>query len=132
MTPHSLPQIHYLTARMSDLRVIQLALHNHGISSLGSMEGHVLPSIHAVLRTIAAVTGVPPPLPLSSEPFLQGGSELADHVRVSAVSLSAVCAFETTFSQPLAADRPAPGSAARPQLHLPHYGHAPVRGSSVS
>jgi hypothetical protein len=49
----------------------QLALHNHGVSSLGSMEGHVLPSIDAVLRTIAAVTGIATPAPFSSEPFLQ-------------------------------------------------------------
>jgi hypothetical protein len=66
--------LHYLLLRESDLRVIQLALHNHGVSSLGSVEGHVLPSIDAVLRTIAAITGIASPPPFSTEPFLQVGA----------------------------------------------------------
>lgn len=55
---------HYLAARREDLRPLQERLARLGLSSLGRMEGHVLFTVDAVRRALAALLGragaVPP------------------------------------------------------------------------
>jgi pyruvate kinase len=48
--------IHYLALRQHDLRPLQLGLAAIGVSSLGRVEAHVLPTLDAVLRVLAAST----------------------------------------------------------------------------
>jgi pyruvate kinase len=53
--------IHYLALRASDLRPLQDRLARQGLSSLGRAEAHVLPTIDAVIGTLAAGVGEPRP-----------------------------------------------------------------------
>ena len=48
---------HYLALRRHDLRPLQQALAPLGLSSLGRCEAHVLPTLDAVLATLAAIAG---------------------------------------------------------------------------
>lgn len=48
---------HYLALRRHDLRPLQQALVPLGVSSLGRCEAHVLPTLDAVLATLAAIAG---------------------------------------------------------------------------
>ena len=48
---------HYLALRRHDLRPLQQALVPLGLSSLGRCEAHVLPTLDAVLATLAAIAG---------------------------------------------------------------------------
>ncbi len=43
---------HYLTLRRYDLREIQIQLANYGFSSLGRLEGHVMPTLQNVIHNI--------------------------------------------------------------------------------
>lgn len=52
--------LHYLAMRGRDMRELQARLALHGLSSLGRMEAGVLPSLDAVLCTIAAAIGIQP------------------------------------------------------------------------
>ena len=49
---------HYLALRRHDLRPLQQALVPLGVSSLGRCEAHVLPTLDAVLATLAAIAGI--------------------------------------------------------------------------
>jgi pyruvate kinase len=49
--------LHYLALRRRDLRPIQNQLAEHGLSSLGRAESHVLASLEAVIRAAAALAG---------------------------------------------------------------------------
>ena len=48
---------HYLALRRRDVRPLQLALQNWGLSSLGRSEGHVLSTLDGALASLAAVCG---------------------------------------------------------------------------
>src|SRR5215813_1748910 len=48
---------HYLALRRHDLCPVQGALVPLGVSSLGRCEAHVLPTLDAVLATLAAIAG---------------------------------------------------------------------------
>ena len=48
---------HYLALRRHDLRPLQQALVPLGVSSLGRCEAHVLPTLDAVIATLAAIAG---------------------------------------------------------------------------
>jgi pyruvate kinase len=61
---------YYLALRRHDLRALQLALMPWGLSSLGRIEGKVLPNLDAVIATLGAVCGVNPTL-LPSHPPLE-------------------------------------------------------------
>jgi len=52
----------YLALRRRDISATQSALSRLGLSSLGHSESRVLPALDAVLTTLAALTGSPPPL----------------------------------------------------------------------
>lgn len=49
--------LHYVALRRNDLRALQPALAELGVSSLGRCEGHVLATVEAVARALAALTG---------------------------------------------------------------------------
>lgn len=61
--------VHYLALRRRDLRPLQVALAARGLSSLGRCEGHVLATVEAVGRALAALGDGAPPRP-SREPPL--------------------------------------------------------------
>jgi len=46
----------YLALRRRDLRALQVSLMPWGISSLGRLESRVMPTLHAVIRTLAELT----------------------------------------------------------------------------
>ena len=48
---------HYLALRRHDLRPLQQVLVPLGVSSLGRCEAHVLPTLDAVLATLASIAG---------------------------------------------------------------------------
>jgi len=58
---------HYLAFRRQDLRGLQRRLMCRGVSSLGRLEGRVLPTLDAVICTLSAMTGQVSPLPRPSE-----------------------------------------------------------------
>jgi pyruvate kinase len=73
---------YYLALRHDDLRQLQLALMPWGLSSLGRIEGRVLPNLDAVIATLGAVCQqnsallpIRPPL----EAFFAGDSLLRQH-----------------------------------------------------
>ncbi|WP_377296535.1 pyruvate kinase [Rhizobium sp. SGZ-381] len=69
---------HYLTLRRRDIRPLQRLLMRLGFSSLGRLEGRVLPTLDAVLASLAAATGAAPPFPRPTEAaFFDGESALA-------------------------------------------------------
>jgi pyruvate kinase len=55
--PSALNLAHYLALRRHDVRSLQRALVPLGVSSLGRCEAHVLPTLDAVLATLAAIAG---------------------------------------------------------------------------
>jgi pyruvate kinase len=58
---------HYLVLRRHDLRGLQRRLMCRGVSSLGRLEGRVLPTLDAVICALSALAGQPAPLPAPSE-----------------------------------------------------------------
>ena len=68
---------HYLALRSHDLRPLQRRLMQHGLSSLGRLEGRVLPSLDAVLRAAEALAGREPSVAAPDETaFFAGEAEL--------------------------------------------------------
>ncbi|MFB9947221.1 pyruvate kinase [Rhizobium puerariae] len=67
---------HYLSLRHHDLRSLQRKLMWRGLSSLGRLESRVLPTIDAVLATLAAIRGAEPPFPPPSEEAFFRGENL--------------------------------------------------------
>ena len=61
---------HYMALRRHDLRPLQAALVPWGLSSLGRLEGRVIPSLDAVIATLSAICQVNPAT-LPSRPALQ-------------------------------------------------------------
>lgn len=71
---------HYLAVRHHDLRDLQRRLMRHGLSSLGRMEGRVLPTLDAVAFALAALAGRPAPVEEPTEAaFFAGETALAVH-----------------------------------------------------
>lgn len=69
---------HYLALRHRDLRPLQRQLMWRGLSSLGRLEGRVLPTLDAVLSVLATMTGRPSPFPAPTEDaFFAGEARLA-------------------------------------------------------
>ncbi|MFO1074082.1 MAG: pyruvate kinase [Geminicoccaceae bacterium] len=66
---------HYLALRHRDLRPLQDELMILGLSSLGRLEGRVLPNLDAVLASLAAIAGAPP-LPRPDRDGFQRGEHL--------------------------------------------------------
>lgn len=70
----------YLALRRHDLRTLQVSLMPWGISSLGRLESRVMPTLDAVLYTIAELTGRDPGQSLgqrpSAESFFEGDMRL--------------------------------------------------------
>jgi hypothetical protein len=64
----------YLAARRRDLRVVQRELAALGLSSLGRMEGRVMPTLMAVKGALAALRGETPTDLSSSAAFYTGKS----------------------------------------------------------
>lgn len=69
----------YLALRRRDLRPLQRSLMVLGLSSLGRMEGRVLPTLHAVRAALAALAGQPASPRPSPENFFAGERALARH-----------------------------------------------------
>ncbi|GAB4226435.1 MAG: hypothetical protein Kow0049_05520 [Stanieria sp.] len=61
---------YYLALRRHDLRALQLALMPWGLSSLGRIEGKVLPNVDGVIATLGTVCRVNPSL-LPAHPPLE-------------------------------------------------------------
>ncbi len=68
--------VHYLALRRRDLRELQPALAELGLSSLGRAEPHVLGNIDAVRRALAALAGLPPSVPSTATAPFERGAEL--------------------------------------------------------
>lgn len=66
---------HYVALRRRDLRHLQPTLARHGLSSLGRSEGQVLPTLDAVLATLAAAQGQSQPA-VSRADFTHGAALL--------------------------------------------------------
>jgi pyruvate kinase len=99
--------LHYLALRNRDLRTLQPALVSLGLSSLGRLEAHALPSLEAVLAVLDRLCGrtpdvEPPPLPsfeagraaLSRHAHEYFGGTPADRATRILVTLSAELAEE--------------------------------------
>jgi len=71
----------YISARRRDLRTLQRELAPLGLSSLGRMEGRVIPTLRAVQAALAALQGVPPAGPPSDKAFYAGERRLAAQAR---------------------------------------------------
>lgn len=65
--------VHYLRLRREDLRSLQDALHDAGLSSLASAESHILRQVQAVLQRLGAKI---PAKELSSQDFLMGTQKI--------------------------------------------------------
>lgn len=70
---------HYLALRRRDLRPLQRALMVLGLSSLGRLEGRVLPMLQAVHASLAALAGLPAVERPGPESFFAGEAALARH-----------------------------------------------------
>jgi pyruvate kinase len=70
---------HYLALRHRDLRPLQPSLAALGLSSLGRLEGRVLPTLIAVRRALSALLGHEPEAGLSESDFFAGEARLAAH-----------------------------------------------------
>jgi pyruvate kinase len=70
--PGAVNLAHYLALRRHDLRRLQRALMPLGLSSLGRLEGRVLPSLQAVHAALAAICDVRGPDFPTSETFFEG------------------------------------------------------------
>jgi len=75
--------LHYLALRRLDLRDLQDRLGRIGLSSLGRLESHVLPSLEAVAAALRALAGVGVPAPGTARhcPFADGDARLAAGAR---------------------------------------------------
>ncbi|MBK9388271.1 MAG: pyruvate kinase [Planctomycetes bacterium] len=72
--------LHYLALRNRDLRALQPALVSLGLSSLGRLEAHALPSLEAVLAVLDRLCGRAPDAELSPlSGFEEGRAALARH-----------------------------------------------------
>lgn len=69
----------YLALRQRDLRALQRPLMVLGLSSLGRLEGRVLPGLHAVHCALSALAGQPPGRHPSSATFFSGEARLIAH-----------------------------------------------------
>lgn len=70
---------HYLCLRHHDIRPLQRRLMCLGLSSLGRLEGRVLPTLDAVIVALAALAGREKPLAMPSEAeFFDGEARLED------------------------------------------------------
>jgi pyruvate kinase len=69
---------HYLALRHHDIRLLQRRLMALGLSSLGRLEGRVLPTIDAVIHALAALAGDRAELPEAPDEatFFQGEADL--------------------------------------------------------
>lgn len=67
----------YLAVRRRDLRRIQQRLMIHGLSSLGRMEGRVLPTLYAVRGVLSAMVRRPAPALPSAHDMMAGEHRLA-------------------------------------------------------
>ena len=70
--------VHYLAVRQHDLRDLQRDLAHLGLSSLGRMEAHVLPTLNAVLVALHRLSGATPPAKLELD-MDAGDRLLGDH-----------------------------------------------------
>ena len=61
---------HYLGIRQHDIRPLQQELHQLGLSSLGTLESHVMASLNAVLRTLYQLSDRPLSDHLKTEPLV--------------------------------------------------------------
>src|SRR5215813_6793717 len=65
--------VDYLSLRQRELVSLQRALHRHGFSSLGAVQGHVMASIDAVLGIAGQLCGrTSMPIDLSRYPSIEG------------------------------------------------------------
>lgn len=67
----------YLTLRQQDLRSLQDMLMVLGLSSLGRIEGRVVPALHAVRASLAAIAGDKPCERPDAHAFFEGRDRLA-------------------------------------------------------
>ncbi|MHB1102714.1 MAG: pyruvate kinase [Devosia sp.] len=67
---------HYLALRHHDVRPLQRQLMWRGLSSLGRLEGRVLPAFDAVLAALAAMSGKPSPFPAPTEEAFFSGEAM--------------------------------------------------------
>ena len=70
---------HYLALRRRDLRPLQRRLAALGLSSLGRLEGRVMPTLVAVRRALAALLGHPMDHAAASRHFFAGEARLQAH-----------------------------------------------------
>lgn len=70
---------HYLALRHHDVRPLQRQLMWRGLSSLGRLEGRVLPAFDAVLAALAAMSGKPSPFPAPTEAAFFSGEATLTH-----------------------------------------------------
>ncbi|NKN34916.1 pyruvate kinase [Agrobacterium sp. a22-2] len=70
---------HYLSLRHHDLRILQRRLMVLGLSSLGRLEGRVLPTLDAVIAALAALSGRESPVAMPTEgTFFKGETRLQE------------------------------------------------------
>ncbi|GGK92384.1 pyruvate kinase [Salinibacterium xinjiangense] len=55
--PSAINLVHYVELRSHDIRALQERLTQHGLSSLGRTESHVMPGIDMVIHTLSQLTG---------------------------------------------------------------------------
>jgi pyruvate kinase len=68
--------VHYLAVRRHDLRNLQRDLAHLGLSSLGRMEAHVLPTLNGVLVALHRLSGMIPPPDLELNLDMDAGDRL--------------------------------------------------------
>lgn len=73
----------YLALRAIDMTALQAALAAHGLSSLGRSEAHVLPSLDALLASLARITGDPTPPPYPPRASFATGQRALDRAQQS-------------------------------------------------
>lgn len=71
--------IHYLALRRQDLRRLQSELAQHGLSSLGRCEAHVLASVDRLLTALGAMTGNDVPATTVPVDHVSGPRQLGRH-----------------------------------------------------
>jgi pyruvate kinase len=71
---------HYLAVRQADIRSLQSELSRLGLSSLGAIEGHVMASLNAVLRTLHVLDQRSIPTEMHQEPLItfEAGQSMLD------------------------------------------------------
>jgi pyruvate kinase len=71
---------HYMALRRRDLRPLQRRLMRFGLSSLGRLEGRVIPTLDAVTAALSALAGLPSPASAAlddGDAFFRGEARLA-------------------------------------------------------